>query len=37
MSLTYPFLAQSSKAFLKTLFLPSTVIEWNKLDINLRN
>ena len=37
MSLTYPFLTQNSKAFLKTPFLPSTVIEWNKLDINLHN
>ena len=36
MSLTYPFLTQST-AFLKNSFFPSTIIEWNKLDTNLRN
>ena len=36
MPLTYPFLKQIT-AFLKNLFFPPTIIEWNKLDINLRN
>ena len=36
MFVIYHFLTQST-AFLKTFFFPLSAIEWNKLDIKIRN